>query len=192
MDLECEATAAAAAHPVRRRSQRRDDAECAAGNRSCVGGHPQPGFGQPRPSATYRARDAADGATTAEFQPLASFTVGKETSFQYTLTNAAGTSQPATVTIRIVATNPAPPIALPTGLPMQVSPPSLGGAFSAGLLESQLIPVSEAGGKGKGDVLQQVSAHSVAQLQLVPFVSLFQTNPPKLPIAGRVGDRFCV
>jgi hypothetical protein len=30
------------------------------------------------------------GATTAEFQPLASFTVGKETSFQYTLTNAAG------------------------------------------------------------------------------------------------------
>ena len=133
------------------------------------------------------------GATTAEFQPLASFTVGKETSFQYTLTNAAGTSQPATVTIRIVATNPAPPIALPTGLPMQVSPPSLGGAFSAGLLESQLIPVSEAGGKGKGDVLQQVSAHSVAQLQLVPFVSLSQTNPPKLPIAGRVGDLFlCV
>jgi hypothetical protein len=147
----------------------------------------------PPPAADGTLTPPAPGATLVDFQPAASLTAGKETSFQYTLTNAAGTSQPAAVTVAIVAANPAAPVALPAGLRMQVSPSPLGGMFSAGRLESQQIPLGGLTGKAMGAVLQQVSSDSSAQLQLVPFVSFSETNPPKLPLAGQVGDLFlCV
>ena len=147
----------------------------------------------PPPAADGTLTPPAPGATLVDFQPAASSTAGKETSFQYTLTNAAGTSQPAAVTVAIVAANPAAPVALPAGLRMQVSPSPLGGMFSAGRLESQQIPLGGLTGKAMGAVLQQVSSDSSAQLQLVPFVSFSETNPPKLPLAGQVGDLFlCV
>jgi hypothetical protein len=147
----------------------------------------------PPPPADGTLTPPLPGATLVDFQPGASLTAGKEASFQYTLTNPAGTSQPATVTIVIVAANPAAPVSLPAGLQMQVSPSPLGGVFSAGRLESQQIPLSGLTGKAKGGVLQQVSRDPSAQFQLVPFVSFSETIPPKLPLTGQVGDLFlCV
>jgi hypothetical protein len=128
-------------------------------------------------------------STQAFFDPNPSLTVGTEISFEYTLNNAAGTSQPATVTI-VIATELSGPFVLPTE-PIAVSP--IGGVFSSGQLASQQIPLSGGSGKAKGAVLQQVSQGPVAQLQLVPFVSLSDKNAPKLPIAGEIGDLFlCV
>jgi hypothetical protein len=147
----------------------------------------------PVPPADGTLTPPSPGATLVDFQPAASLTAGKETSFRYTLANAAGTSQPATVTVVIVAANSAAPVALLAGLRMQVSSSPLGGVFSAGRLESQQIPLTGLTGKAKGAVLQQVSSDPSAQLQLVPFVSFSETNPPKLPLAGQVGDLFlCV
>jgi hypothetical protein len=131
------------------------------------------------------------GTTLVDFQPGAILTAGKETSFQYTLTNAAGTSEPATVTIVIVAANPHAPVALPASEEIAVSP--IGGVFSSGQLGSQQIPLSSGSGKTRGAVLQQVCRAAVAQLQLVPFVSLSDENAAKLPTTGQIGDLFlCV
>jgi hypothetical protein len=42
-------------------------------------------------------------------------------------------------------------------------------------------------------VLQQVSRNAFAQLQLAPFVSFSDKNPPKLPATGEIGALFlCV
>jgi Big-like domain-containing protein len=134
-------------------------------------------------------------STEVAFQPNPSLTAGKEVSFEYTLTNAGGTSQPATVTIVIVPdsdTGPLPPVAVPPqSEKVAVSP--IGGVFSSGQLGSQRIPLIGKSSKAKPAVLQQVSQAASAQLQLVPFVSLSDKNPPKLPVAGQIGDLFlCV
>jgi hypothetical protein len=96
------------------------------------------------------------------------------------------------VTILVVTANPKSPVALPASEKIAAS--AIGGVFSSGRLGSQQIPVNNGGsGKGKAAVLQQVSQTAVAQLQLTPFVSLSDKSPPKLPIAGQIGEMFlCV
>ena len=131
------------------------------------------------------------GGTQVFFKPDPSLTVGKETSFEYTLANANGTSEPARVTIAIIKAKPGLPVALPMSEEIAVSP--IGGVFGSGQLESQQIPLSGGSSKVTGVMLQQVSRNAIAQLQLVPFVSFSDKNPPKLPTTGEIGALFlCV
>jgi hypothetical protein len=132
------------------------------------------------------------GGTLVDFQLDPSLTAGKETKFGYTLANAKGTSEQATVIILITATMPAPaPVVLPTSEEIEISP--IGGVSSLGQLASQQIPLSGGSGKATGVVLQQVSRNAFAQLQLVPFASFSEKNPPKLPTTGEIGALFlCV
>jgi hypothetical protein len=128
------------------------------------------------------------GETLVDFQPDAKLTVGKETSFTYTLANAAGTSRPATATVFIVPASPKPPFALAGSL--EIASAATGAVFSAGQLGSEQIPVNGGSGKAAGAVLQQVSRDALAQLQLVPFASFSDKPPPALPTAGLIGDLF--
>jgi hypothetical protein len=142
------------------------------------------------PPAADGVLDIVTGSTAADFAPSAAFISG-ETSFEYTLSNAAGTSNRATVTIQIAATQK-PPVALPSSELIEMAP--IGGMFSSGQLESQQIPLTDVAGKG-GAVLQLTSRDPIAQLGLVPFVALSfpEKDPPRLPAAGAIGDLFlCV
>lgn len=151
--------------------------------------------GLPTTATVVTAPPAADAIVTpapgsslgVTFQPSKSFSSGA-TSFQYTLTNAAGTSAPATVQVTIVGGTPNGPFA-PLTLMAAIEP--TGGTFSSGQLKSQLIPFT---GK-EGAVLDLASSELIAQLRLVPFVALGlpDTDPPRLPTAGTIGDLFlCV
>jgi hypothetical protein len=152
--------------------------------------------GLPVTASVVTPPPAADGAVTAvastvvSFQPSKSFKTGA-TSFTYTLTNAAGTSAPATVQVTIVGGTPEGPFA-PLTLMAAIKP--IGGTFSSGQLESEQIPLSNVSGKG-GAVLQLTSRSPTAQLRLVPFAALSfsKTDAPRLPTAGTIGDLFlCV
>jgi hypothetical protein len=139
------------------------------------------------PTADASVTPAPGSSLVVSFQPHPTFTSGA-TSFTYTLTNAAGTSAPATVQVTIVGGTPNGPFASMT--PMAAIEP-IGGTFSSGQLKSQRIPFT-----GKlGAVVDLASSESIAQLRLVPFVALGlpDTDSPRLPTAGTIGDLFlCV